>query len=102
MLNSDDNDKFSDVVNKYSEVFDPNFVGYNRAIDQFEASVNICPVQPQQRKGWVPQYSKDKLFELQWKFDQLELSGVFSRPKDVGVLVEYINPLFLVQKSSGG
>ena len=60
------------------------------------------PVQPPQRKGRMPQYSRDKLVELQDKFDELECKGVFCRPEDIGVSVEYLNPSFLVKKTSGG
>ena len=59
------------------------------------------PVQPPQRKGRLPQYSKDKLQELQQKFNKLEGKGVFARPEDVGITVEYLNPSFLVKKPSG-
>ena len=57
---------------------------------------------PPQRKGRVPQYSRDKLVELQQKFDELEEQGVFRRPEDVSVTAEYLNPSFLVKKPSGG
>lgn len=60
------------------------------------------PVQPPQRKGRLPQYGKDRLSELQDKFDELESLGVFKRPEDIGVTVEYLNPSFLVKKSNGG
>ena len=60
------------------------------------------PVQLPQRKGRVPQYSRDKLVELQEKFDELEQCHVFRCPDDVGVSVEYLNPSFLVKKPSGG
>ena len=40
--------------------------------------------------------------ELLAKFDELEKLGVFKRPEDVNVSVEYMNPSFLVKKSSGG
>ena len=50
----------------------------------------------------MPQYSRDKLVELQDKFDELEFKGVFCRPEDIGVSVEYLNPSFLVKKPSGG
>ena len=59
------------------------------------------PVQPPQRKGRVPQYSRDKLVELQQKFDELEQCQVFRRPEDIGITVEYLNPSFLVKKPSG-
>lgn len=60
------------------------------------------PVQPPQRKGRVPQYSRDKLVQLQEQFDEMEQRLVFQRPEDVGVTVEYLNPSFLVKKPSGG
>ena len=59
-------------------------------------------VLPPQRKGRVPQYSRDKLVELQQKFDELEAQGVFCRPEDVNVTAEYLNPSFLVKKPNGG
>ncbi len=60
------------------------------------------PVQPPQRKGRLPQYSRNKLIELQNKFDELERQGVFQRPEDIGITIEYLNPSFLVTKPSGG
>ena len=60
------------------------------------------PVEPPQRKGRLPQYARNKLVELQENFDQLEELGVFKRPEDVGVSIEYLNPSFFVKKQSGG
>ena len=60
------------------------------------------PVLPPQHKGRVPQYSRDKLVELQQKFDDLEKQGIFRRPEDIDVTVEYLNPSFLVKKPSEG
>ena len=60
------------------------------------------PVEPPQRKGRLPQYSRGKLVELQQKFDDLEEMGVFKRLEDVGKSAEYLNPSFLVKKASGG
>ena len=60
------------------------------------------PVQPPQRKGRVPQYSCDQLDLLQTKFDELEAQGVFRRPEDLKVVVEYLNPSFLVKKRNCG
>ena len=51
--------------------------------------------------GRLPQYARDKL-ELQQRFDDLESLGVFVRPEDVGVTVEYLNPSFLMKKPNGG
>lgn len=59
------------------------------------------PVLPPQRKGRVPQYSKDQLCNLQEMFNELENIGVFKRPEDLGISVEFINPSFLVKKPSG-
>ena len=75
--------QFKDLLYKFSDVFSPDLTGYNGAIDPFEASVNMGPVQPQQRKGRMPQYSKDKLVELQNKFDELEYKRVLRRPEDL-------------------
>ena len=60
------------------------------------------PVKLPQQKGRLPQYARDKLVELQEKFDNLEQLGVFQRPEDVGITVEYLNPSFLVKKPNGG
>ncbi|CAG2237074.1 unnamed protein product [Mytilus edulis] len=102
LLSPDLQTQFNELLRKFSEVFSPNFEGYNGEIGPFEASVNMGPVQPPQRKGRMPQYSKNNLVELLNKFDELECKGVFRKPKDVGISVEYINPSFLVKKASGG
>ncbi|KAK3749721.1 hypothetical protein QZH41_003772 [Actinostola sp. cb2023] len=60
------------------------------------------PVEPPQRESRLPQYARNKLVELQQKFDDLEATGVFRRPEDAGVDVKYLNPSFLASKSSGG
>lgn len=60
------------------------------------------PVEPPQRKGRLPQYPRNKLVDLQNKFDELEKLGVFKRPEDINVAVKYLNPSFLVKKSNGG
>ena len=57
---------------------------------------------PPQRKGRVPQYNRAKLSDLQDKFDSLEQQGVFRKPEEIGLVVEYLNPSFLVKKPSGG
>lgn len=94
-------DRFHSVLNQYDEVFDPAIPGYNGAVGPFEAKVNMGPVEPPQRKGRLPLYGRDKLTELQQKFDELERLGVFRRPEDVGVSVEYLNLSFLIRKQSG-
>ena len=66
----------------------------------FQAVVNVGPVRPPQRKGRVSQYSRDKLDEFQQKFSDLERKGVFVKPDDVGVTVEYLNPSCCQEKVS--
>ena len=60
------------------------------------------PAEPPQRKGRLAQYTHDKLLELQEKFYHREQLGVFQRPEDVGITVEYPNPSFVVKKPNGG
>ena len=85
----------------YDTVFSPEFQRYNGAEGPLKAIVNMGPVLPPQRKGRLPQYPKDKLVELQNKFDILEQQGVFAHPENLGITVEYLNPSFLVKKPNG-
>ena len=94
--------KFQQLLREFDGVFDPRISGYNGAAGPIEATVNMGPVQPPQRKGRIPQYSRNQLVELQSKFDELEEAGVFRRPEDIGITVEYLNPSFLIKKPSGG
>ena len=94
--------KFTSLLTDYDHVFDPQIKGYNGAAGPFEARVNMGPVQPPQRKGRLLQYARNQLQELQQKFDELESLGVFQRPEDIDIAVEYLNPSFLVKKPSGG
>ena len=55
-------------------------------------------MKPQQRKGRVPQYSCDKLVELQAKCNELDALGVLPKPETLDVTVEFLNPSFLVKK----
>ena len=84
--------RFHDLHRNYDEVFNPQIAKYNGALGLFEAKVNMGPTQPPQRKGRVPQYSRDKLVELQQRFDELESQSVFKRPEDLGITAEYLNP----------
>ncbi|CAC5365611.1 unnamed protein product [Mytilus coruscus] len=93
--------KFRDTLKNYDDVFDPYFKGYNGAAGPFQARVNMGPVQPPQRKGRVPQYSRNQLVELQQKFDEFESINIFKRPEDIGVSVENVNPSFLDKKPNG-
>ena len=94
--------KLRQLLQTYDRSFKPDITGYNGAAGPIQASVNIGPVQPPQRKGRVPQYSRNQLVELQAKFDELEQAEVFHRPEDLGITFEYLNPSFLVKKPSGG
>lgn len=93
---------FKRVLSQFDDVFDTKFPGYNGASGPIKAVVNMGPVQPPQRKGRLPQYGRDKLVELQERFDELEAEGVFAKPEDVDITVEYLNPSFLVKKPQGG
>ena len=90
------------VLHGFDDVFNPRFGGYNGEVGPFKEEVNMGPVQPPQRQGRLPQYSRGQTEELQHKFDELEGIGVFKRPEDVGVAVEFVNPSFLVKKPTGG
>ena len=101
MLGEEIAGKFRTINQEFDHVFSPKFNGYNAHFGKIEGVVNIGPVLPPQRKGRVPQYSRNRLEELQVKCDELEAMGVLARPEDVGVTVEYLNPSFLVKKPSG-
>lgn len=102
LLPQDIKSKFRTLLGKYDCVFDPAIKGYNGSAGPLEAKVNMGPVEPAQRKGRLPQYARNKLVELQQKFDTLEASGIFKRPEDTNVNVEYLKPSFLINKRSGG
>ena len=94
--------KLECLCESYSHVFNPKFKGYNGRDGAVKATVNMGPVLPPQRKGRMPVYNKDKLQLLQNKFDELEELGVFEKPENVSVNVEYLNSSFLVRKPRGG
>lgn len=94
--------EFEALHSQYDDVFRPGVSKYNGASGNIEAHVNMGPVLPPQRKGRMPSYSQDKLLELQTKFDELEAEGVFAKPEQAHVAVEYLNLSFLIKKPSGG
>ena len=94
--------EISSILREYDEVFNPNIGCYNGAVGPFESVVNMGPVLPPQRKGRMPLYPQNRLRELQTLQNSLESMGVLVKPEEVGVSVEYLNPTFLVNKSSGG
>lgn len=102
LMDTPTREQFAQTHQEFSAVFNPQFHVYNGAVGPFEATVNMGPTQPPQRKGHIPLYGRNNLSELQDKFDELEHAGVFQRPEDIGITVEYLNPSFLVKKSSGG
>lgn len=102
LLPADIKSQFISLHKEFSSVFNSKIQCYNGALGPLQAVVHMGPVQPPQRKGRVPMYARDKLVELQAKFDELEAVGVFAKPEDIGVNVEYLNPSFLVKKPSGG
>ena len=101
-LPADIRSDFHTLHKEFHSVFNPYFQGYNGTYGPIQAVVNMGTTEPPQRKGRIPQYSKDKLVELQRKFDELETLGVFSKPEDINVVAEYLNPSFLIKKPSGG
>ena len=94
--------KFELVNKQYDCVFNPVIAKYNGASGDIKGNVNMGPVLPPQRKGRMPHYNKEKLVQLQNKFDELESLGVLTTPEKVNVAVEYLNLSFLVQKPNGG
>lgn len=94
-------DSFHQLNSQYDKVFTPSVSKYNGRSGNIEAVVNMGPVLPPQRKGRLPSYNRDMLIKLQNKFDELETAGVFAKPEQVNVSVEYLNLSFLVQKPSG-
>ena len=91
------------VINrKYDKVFDPTIPMYNGRSGNIVGNVNMGRVLPPQRKGRLPQYNNDKMISLQNRMDELEAVGVFAKPEDVGVTVEYLNMSFLTAKPNGG
>lgn len=91
-----------DSLARNDTVFSSVSHGYNGQAGPFQARVNIGPVMPPQRKGRLPKYFRGQLELLQALFNELESMGVFQKPEDVGVTVEYLNPSFFVKKGSGG
>ena len=76
-------DKFRTLHQQYDLVFQPIIGCYNDNSGKVRARVNIGPVAPPTKKLKIPLYSPDMMQQLQDKFDELEVQGVFVRPEDV-------------------
>ena len=102
ILSVEQRELFRKTLRDHDNLFDPQYKGYNGAVGDFQATINMGPTQPPQRKGRLPQYSDEKLVILQQKCDELESLGVIRKPEDLSLTVEYLNPPFLVAKPNGG
>ena len=96
-LDQDTREKFNALNLEFDDVFNPSISKYSGASGKIEAVVSIGPTLPPQRKDRLPQYNRNTLEELQDKFDELEAVGVFAKPEQVNVHVEYLNTSFLVK-----
>ena len=65
-------DQFPDLLFEYDDIFNPEFSGYNGTVGPYQAILNMGHVQPPQCKRRVPQYARNKLEEVQKKFDYFE------------------------------
>ena len=92
---------FKDTLSEYDSIFNPKISRYNGHSGPCSVEVNMGSYKPPQQKGRIPLYSKHNLDELQKKFDDLEMKGVFVKPQNLGIKVEYVSPSFLVKKQSG-
>jgi len=97
----DTRNTFRAVNLEFDNVFNPSISKYNGASGQIEAVVNIGPTLPPQCNGRLPQYNRATREELQAKFDELAAAGVFAKPEQVNVHVEYLNTSFLLKKPNG-
>ena len=93
---------FKQIHEEFDAVFQPGIGCYNGHSGKFSHTINMGSSLPPQRKGRIPNYSKEDKDLLQEKFDYLLNEGVFSRAEDIDQPVEYVHPSFLVKKSSGG
>ena len=93
--------EFKELLSTYDHVFSPVDSTYNGFSGPCKVKINLGPNIPPQKKGHVPFYNDTDLTKLQNKFDELQSKGIFSRPQEIGVTVENINPSFLVAKPDG-
>ena len=63
---------FKDILVHYDNVFQPNFKGYNGSMGNYKCHINMGHVLPPQRKGSLPQYSRDKLIDCRSKSTNIQ------------------------------
>lgn len=51
--------------------------------------INMGPTQPPQWRGQLPHYNDNKLKELQPKFDELDVSGIFRQRESLNIAVKF-------------
>ena len=100
-LPADTHSQFIQLHKEFDQVFNPEFPCYNRAAGPVQAVVNMGPTLSPHWKGFLPQYARNRLVELQEKFNSLEKAGVFVKPEEQKVIFEYLNLSFLINKPSG-
>ena len=101
ILSKSEVDAFRSMNQSYAEVFSEELGCYNGASGPFQHIINMGPSLPPQRRGRAPLYNRSNLELLQDKFDELQRKGVFARPEDLNLAVQYVNPSFLVKKPKG-
>ena len=102
ILSAQQRDAFYKVNLEFDRVFAPELGRYNGASGPFKHVINTGSSLPPQRPGRNPQYSRGNKELLQKTIDDLYAQGVFAKPEDVNVNVEYVSPSFLVKKANGG
>ena len=70
-LDTESRTELRKITREFDDVFSPSFKGYNGALGPFKGKVNMGPVLPPQRKGRLPQYSRNQLEELQRQFGRV-------------------------------
>ena len=95
-------DRVYKLHKEFDTVFSSSLGRYNGYSGEFKHVINMGESLPPQGKARIPMYNKDNLVLLQQTIDDLHAKGVFGRPEDLGVSVEYVHPSFLLKKSSGG
>ena len=89
---------FKKINMEYDEVFSNQLGCYNGASGPFSHVITVGDSLPPQRRGRIPTYNTKNMELLQMKYDELTAQGVFAKPEDIGVNVEYVNPSFLIKK----